>query len=181
MDRSHERLIIDSPSEAFAGKRFVEWWSCDDRFGVRISVKQIENVLGIFRSAYPQETGGILIGSYATSLDCAVIESMTKPPKDSHAGTIWFKRGYSDLKIKLKKLWTKRRYYLGEWHTHPNGTAFPSPTDRAQMEKIIASNHNDCQHPILIIFGGNPSEGWQVGVFVFVSGESFYELLIPNK
>ena len=74
----------------------------------------------------------------------------------------------------LRQLWRRpiaeRRYYLGEWHLHPAGAARPSATDDRQMRSFANASDHHCPEPVLVIVGGAPETGWNVGCWVYPRG-----------
>ncbi len=63
----------------------------------------------------------------------------------------------------LKQLWKLAcgtKYFIGEWHSHPNGHEGPSWVDDDAMYKIAKSKKCSCRRPILIILNGGPKI-WQ--------------------
>lgn len=138
--------------------------------GVRIGSETLTRILESCRRSYPKETGGIIVGYYTETLDCAVVTDASERPLDSGSGRTWFFRGTADLQRWLDVLWrrSKRRYYLGEWHYHPGGQPKPSPTDKRQMERIAASASYRCPEPVLLLVGASANDYSDVKIFVFV-------------
>ena len=134
------------------------------------------------QAAEGKETGGVLVGYYMPTLDCAVVTEVSGPPADSRASRTRFQRGVRGLKQWLTSLWNRsqRRYYLGEWHFHPYAAPCPSGDDCNQMCKIAASPEYHCPEPLLIIVGGNPGNDWSLSVHVF-SGMGDAYLLMPAR
>lgn len=130
------------------------FWSVDRRFGLRVSEQSVDGLRARCREVEDRETGGILVGYYTESLDCAVVTAVSRPPSDSSAGPTWFYRGTRGLAHWLDRLWKReRRYYLGEWHLHPRELPYPSGEDIAQMQTIALSARYNCPEPILLIVG----------------------------
>lgn len=154
----------------------VQFWTSCSSFGLRFKRSCLEEIVRSCKSSYPSETGGIVIGSYTVSLDCAIATSFTNAPPDSESGRTWFRRGIRGLKRLLDKRWKSGEFYLGEWHFHPNGEPDPSLTDRQQVERFSRSNDVNCSEPILLILGGNPSLTWKIRVFVFPRNRSYLEM-----
>lgn len=161
--------------------KYLEFWSKDNNFGLRISNSNLKKIINFCEKSFPTETGGILIGSYTKSLDCAVIETITGPPKDSKSSSNWFKRGVRGLKKLLETYWKNNHFYIGEWHFHPCGEPFPSKTDQNQLKVIGKSKDYDCSAPILIIIGGKSPHNWEIRTFVFPCDLDFHELIIFNN
>lgn len=128
----------------------------------------MQRILTLCRHGWPLETGGVLIGYYTEALDEAVVTDALGPPSDSRFRPCSFLRGVRGLATLLRRLWrrTPRRYYLGEWHLHPNASPSPSLRDRAQMQEIAAGDYN-CSDPILLIVGGERGDVWHTQLWVF--------------
>ncbi len=160
----------------------LEFWSESRTLGVRIGSDTLTRILESCHRSDPEETGGILVGYYTETLDCAVVTDTSERPPDSRSGRTWFLRGTIGLQRWLDGLWrrNKRRYYLGEWHYHPEGEPEPSPTDKRQMGKIAGSASYRCPESVLLLVGGSASDRSDVRVFVFVKGRDVpVELLMP--
>jgi len=157
--------------------RPLEFWSKDSHFGLRIEGEQIAAILRSCRQSAPKETGGILLGHYSKSLDCAVVTHISHAPSDSKSGRTWFVRGVRGLQRMVDRLWQRdHTYYLGEWHFHPYGAPRPSQTDADQMREIASSSQYHCPEPILLIIGGDPSSQWSPGAYVFPRSRLYVEM-----
>ena len=129
--------------------------SADGHFGLVIGNSQLERMHARCAASHPLETGGVLIGYYNTRHDTAIITGAAGPPPDSQCGRTRFYRGTQGVSDLLKRLWQKREYYLGEWHYHPGGAAFPSAADIRQMREIAKDDSTHCPEPILILIGAD--------------------------
>lgn len=146
--------------------------SGDESYGCQLTEAAIARIVQLCSKAWPNETGGILIGYYTVDHCCAVVTHVSAAPPDSRSGPTWFHRGVKGLYTQLLRLWWHRqRYYLGEWHFHPDSLPTPSTVDVQQMQVIAQSETYHCPEPLLIILGGRPSLDWQLGVFVFPQGK----------
>jgi integrative and conjugative element protein (TIGR02256 family) len=145
-----------------------EAWTKDVRYGVRIPSKIFNKMLDSCRKSNDIETGGILVGYYNRSHDCAIVIDCSGPPKDSKHGRNYFHRGIQGLQNWIDKLWNRgyRRYYLGEWHYHPFAKPEPSSIDFAQMKKNAEDKSYNCPEPIMVIVGGDSSDGYSLRTFV---------------
>jgi integrative and conjugative element protein (TIGR02256 family) len=161
-----------------SNNKHLEFWSKDDSFGLRMTNSSLKRLLRCCEKSYPYETGGILIGSYTKSLDCAVIEIITGPPKDSKHGKKWFKRGVQGLQKLLESCWESNRFYIGEWHFHPDEEPFPSGKDKNQLKQISKSKNYDCSTPILVIVGGRLPSDWIIRAYIFPYEIHYQELFI---
>jgi len=46
--------------------------------------------------------------------------------------------------------------YLGDWHSHPDGSFHPSETDVRVLRKIAGHAAARCQNPVMFILSGGP-------------------------
>lgn len=154
-----------------------EFWSKDRQFGMRCAEAVLHSMLHTCRQSSPNETGGILVGVYTATLDCALVTAASSAPSDSRMGGAWFHRGTSGLQSWLNSLWQRKpHFYIGEWHFHPFASPVPSQTDTEQMEKIANAPSYHCPEPLLIIVGGDPSTAWTIGAYVFPRYRNAIEL-----
>jgi integrative and conjugative element protein (TIGR02256 family) len=154
--------------------------SPDKRLGVQISESELAKAIKQCVRTDRKETGGILVGRYTTTHDCALVTSVSDAPRDSRAGGTWFSRGVAGLQRWLDGLWKSKSYYLGEWHYHPFAMATPSEDDLAEMKSIANTESYHCPEPILIIVGGDPKKDWHVRVFVYVAQNGLQELQVAK-
>ncbi len=103
---------------------------------------------------HPHETGGILIGHYDDNQKVATVTNIFGP-SDSKRELYTFERGTRGIKGALKRS-GKLNHYLGEWHSHPNNSAFPSIVDICQMHQFALRKLYGIEVPILLVAGGKP-------------------------
>jgi integrative and conjugative element protein (TIGR02256 family) len=156
----------------------LEFWSEDHRFGLKVAEREVSRIRKMCATASTQETGGILVGVYTKTHDCAVVTAVSGAPPDSKSGRNWFFRGVRGLQEWLVRLWhTSRHYYLGEWHYHPGGPPHPSPTDNEQMRRVANSILYQCPEPILLVVGSGLASERDMKAFVFPRGKGSVELI----
>ncbi|WP_260446304.1 MULTISPECIES: Mov34/MPN/PAD-1 family protein [unclassified Nostoc] len=156
----------------------LEFWSEDKRLGLKIHRREVSQLLKVCARAGVQETGGILVGFYTESHNCAVITAISDAPSDSHSGHNWFHRGTNGLQRWLNHLWNKdKQYYVGEWHFHPFSNPNPSQIDINEMQKIGDSYSYQCPEPLLLIIGGDPNIQWDIKVYIFPRNRPLVELI----
>ena len=129
----------------------------DRLLGVSIEPEAVEAMMAASRAAWPDETGGILIGRYTRWKDRAIVERATRAPRDSAASRFGFRRGVHGLTRLLTRAWRMDLHYLGEWHFHPNGPAMPSGDDIVQMREVGSDPTYECRLPIIVVIGGKPA------------------------
>jgi len=105
------------------------------------------------RRAYPDETGGILIGE-SVGNRVVVVSDATEAPPDSKSTHSTFQRGTEGLVERLAADWGSGLYYVGEWHAHPGALPNPSCTDRRSLKATSRDASLRCPSPILVIVGG---------------------------
>lgn len=82
-----------------------------------------------------RETGGILVGQL-TAQGPAIVLSALPPPSDSLSGPRRFVRGEKGIKDFFDQ--NPGLDYIGEWHSHLNGSRVPSEEDKLSMAAIAA-------------------------------------------
>ena len=153
-----------------------EFRSSDGSFGLVIGDAQMTKMRESCARAHPLETGGILIGRYNEDHDTALVSRVTESPSDSKSGPTTFRRGTRGLQGLLKALWSRREYYLGEWHCHPGASARPSSIDTRQMQAISGDEDAGCPEPVLVILGRDDA----VSAQVFPRGRPAVQLILVN-
>ena len=153
-----------------------EFRSADRSIGLVISSALLMKMKESCARAHPLETGGVLIGRYNEDHDTALVSRVVASPADSKSGPTTFRRGTQGLQGLLKNLWTRREYYLGEWHYHPGASPQPSATDTRQMQVIAGDDDTGCPEPVLIILGADDV----ITVYVFPRGRGAIQLTLEN-
>lgn len=122
------------------------------------------------RNHYPNEVGTSLVGSYSDNGFKASILDLAPLTSDSKGSSTSFCRGTSGLRkffAKLRETFSGKRYYVGEWHSHPNGAPIPSDMDDHNQLAIAKDKKTNCPECILVIIGGVLSNFDKKGVFVY--------------
>jgi integrative and conjugative element protein (TIGR02256 family) len=158
-----------------------EWWSADGRYGLALKASVFDELARCCGNSVGKETGGILVGHYSESHDCAFVTDLGPETSDSERGWTTFRRGVRGLQRWLNAQWSGRqRYYLGEWHYHPSASPIPSPADLNQMKSISEATSYHCPEPVLLIVGGDLCRGILASVHVFPRGHAPTEL-VPSS
>ncbi|MEN6552888.1 MAG: Mov34/MPN/PAD-1 family protein [Methanobacterium sp.] len=147
----------------------IRFKSFNHAFHVEIHENVLNDIKKECMKANAKETGGILIGSYSKEGDKATISNITGPPRDSKQHSCGFERGVNGLIKLLDSKWdsSSRKYYIGEWHFHPNSSPKPSTIDDKQMKQLSVDKLLKCPEPILLIVGGNQDEGWKLSLHLY--------------
>lgn len=95
-----------------------------------------EEISSILLSKGNNETGGCLLGCYDKDRKYIYVIYQINEPKDSKCSPCSFVRGCDGLADSIAEVQAKtgnQVCYLGEWHSHPGGSASPSATDKDQF------------------------------------------------
>ncbi len=111
-----------------------------------------EDMIKAAAAAYPNETGGILVGVVVGSDPAArrpwVLHAVEVPSRKSGPGHYRLPRGARPRVVMRLRKTDGRLGYLGDWHSHP-ADIDPSPTDSDSMASASASG--DCDRPLLFV------------------------------
>ncbi len=111
------------------------------------------------QQAFPNETGGVLLGYYDFNIKAVVVAIGLPPPQDSNAGPAFFERGIEELPEAVKEVSRRTAgmvHYIGEWHSHPPGhSASPSRDDLAQLVHLALGMSDDGLPAVQLIVGEN--------------------------
>ena len=105
----------------------------------------------------PNETGGVLVGSYDMQRKIVYVVDCLPSPPDSEEWPTLYIRGYRGLHSQIEKVQQitgNQLGYVGEWHSHPpNCGVKPSQDDLKVFEWL--SNHMkvDGLPPLMLIVG----------------------------
>jgi len=97
-----------------------------DTLRVSISAGVIGAIRAHRNEAAPNETGGILIGTFDLVRNILHVVAALPAPPDSRQAPTYFVRGAENLRPlvnDLGKATAGRLQYVGEWHSHPDGSA----------------------------------------------------------
>jgi len=112
----------------------------------------IDKLAKIGNKSHPNEVGGFLIGQYSEDFKSLKITDFIVPKKYTST-PISFIRNIEGLLGLFKRFFTKGLYYVGEWHTHPNGSSEYSSTDLRAMINCAECSTVSIENPVLLILG----------------------------
>lgn len=123
---------------------------------ISISDELLEKMYLSVKPHYPNEFGGLLIGYYNNDNKNLVISDIILP-NIFKSTPVFFERHTEDLHEKLEKFYTcdPSKFYVGEWHSHPNGGTQPSQRDIKAMIQIRENSKVAIEKPILGILSFN--------------------------
>jgi integrative and conjugative element protein (TIGR02256 family) len=111
----------------------------------------------------PLETGGLLLG-YERDSEIVVTEVIGPGPAAGHGATT-FIPDHEHQETELARLYEasgRRHTYLGDWHSHPGGSATLSRTDRRTLRRIARSPQARAPRPLMVVVHGGSSGEWQI-------------------
>jgi proteasome lid subunit RPN8/RPN11 len=118
----------------------------------------IEKMGAIAIKHFPNEFGGFLVGKYSSDFKSVEITNIILPKRYKSTPTL-FLRSTDGLEGVFEKLFTeKHQYYIGEWHTHPNGTSNYSTTDLNAMIETANCETVQIKNPLLLILSISKSD-----------------------
>ncbi len=103
----------------------------------------------------PNETGGVLVGSYDMQRKIVYVVDCLLSPPDSEEWPTHYIRGCQGLRSqveKIQEITENQLEYVGEWHSHPpNCSVKPSPDDRKVFKWISDHMIVDGLPPLMLI------------------------------
>lgn len=124
----------------------------------------IEDMIKYANQTFPSETGGCLMGYFSKNKKDIVVSSLVGPGPNSKNNKTSFIPDYGFQEREIKKLYAKLKRchtYLGDWHSHPNGSLSLSPTDKTALNNIARYPKARVPQPIMMLLADNP-DNWKV-------------------
>lgn len=128
----------------------MKYYLASDDLYIEIKASVFNQIKLQAEGEYPNENGGMLAGRYSADRHTVCIEKVVVPV-EKLTGRTTFMRNTKGLEKVWDQLAKEGLRYVGEWHSHPNGSTQYSSTDLAAMidiEKEVA-----IENPILLIVG----------------------------
>ena len=128
----------------------MRYYLASDDLYIEIQASVFNQIQLQAEGEYPNENGGMLAGRYSVDRHTVYIEKAVVPV-EKLTGRTTFKRNAKGL----EKVWTQLAQmglrYVGEWHSHPNGSTQYSNTDLTAMVDI--EKEVTIANPLLLIVG----------------------------
>ena len=128
----------------------MKYYLVNDDLYIEINASVFNQIKLQAEGEYPNENGGMLAGRYSADRHTVYIEKVVVPV-EKLTGRTTFMRKTNGLEKVWEQLSQEGLRYVGEWHSHPNGSTQYSGSDLAAMidiEKEVA-----IENPILMIVG----------------------------
>ena len=104
----------------------------------------------------PLETGGVLVG-YGGPRDGYLVTAVVGPGPDAVHERHRFVPDAAFHTREVARLYResgRTEVYLGDWHSHPDGEAYLSSTDRRTLRAVAQSEEARSPCPIMVVLGG---------------------------
>lgn len=113
------------------------------------------------------ETGGLMLGFFDEASRSVIVDVATGPAPDSLLSEGYFFHGVDgtqDYMDRVSKRTGKLTRFVGIWHCHPYGRAWPSRTDEAGIT-VLTSFTTGGRRALMVILGGSTHqwESWRDG------------------
>lgn len=106
------------------------------------------------------ESGGYILGYQHRETGNIVLESITTPQKDDFSNRIRFTIKDASHKKLLRLAHHKQSYYMGVWHTHPQGYPVPSSIDWHDWQQSVQSEKTGGDYVFYFIAGTEEFRIW---------------------
>ncbi|OWK32012.1 Mov34/MPN/PAD-1 family protein [Sphingomonas mucosissima] len=133
-----------------------------DMLRVSVSGSVIDAMRTYRQKAAPNETGGILIGTFDLVRNVLHVVAALPAPPDSRQAPTYFVRGAQDLRPLVDDLASAtagRLRYVGEWHSHPNGAAARPSSDDEGVFTYLRQQLDPAGAPYAMLICGR-EETW---------------------
>lgn len=129
---------------------------CGEYEGWRIITDEclLKSVYNYRKQKLPNETGGILLGSYDMYRKIVYIIDTIPSPPDSKEWPSAYIRGNKGLQSKvqnIKDITQNKLEYVGEWHSHPDGYGITPSSDDQKFMQWVKDNMKPDGHPGLML------------------------------
>lgn len=139
--------------------RFGDWELCFDAL-------LLETIRGLRQAKLPNETGGVLIGSFDHLRKIAYVVDTIPSPSDSQEWPTLYIRGSKGLKAEVAAARKRTRdmlHYVGEWHSHPNGCSCTPSGDDKKVFAWLTEWMSIDGAPGLMLIAGQREHAWFLG------------------
>lgn len=126
----------------------MKYYLASDDLYIEIQASVFNQIQLQAEGEYPSENGGMLAGRYSADKQTVYIEKVVVPI-EKLTGRTTFMRNTKGLEKVWKQLAKDGLQYVGEWHSHPNGSTQYSGTDLAAMVEI--EKEVTIANPLLLI------------------------------
>ena len=137
---------------------------------LEIDSKVVQDIRKQAVEAFPNETGGFLVGKYSVDNNTAIVSLVLTPVKIA-SGPTCFQRETDGMESVWDELYKEGLVYLGEWHSHPNGNSMYSATDKKALTNIARSETVVINNPIMMIVSLSKKKINRMNAYYYNNGE----------
>ena len=119
----------------------------------------IETLSRVRQSKLPNETGGVLLGSFDMERRIVyVVDALPSPPDSEEWPTLYIRgcEGLSEIIKELNEKVDGMIEYVGEWHSHPDGTGTVPSEDDKQVFAWLEDRRRSDGYPATMVIVGEP-------------------------
>lgn len=152
----------------------LKFYQDETNLTLTVESKVLKSIEQVSRKYYPNEFGGILMGTYLNSYSDLVISDIIIPDIYKSSPTK-FEPDHKDLNTKAKeyfKLFDDKVIYIGDWHSHPNGSNHFSQTDFNSIRDVAKSKAVNIKNPILLIAAYSDNY-FDPGFYVYINDKLY--------
>jgi len=106
------------------------------------------------------ESGGLLMGYVDDKTMCETISAITKPQFRDIRTRVFYGLRDNRHHEQLILASQQKNYFMGTWHTHPQGEPIPSNTDWDDWRNTLKGRSNTYTHVYFIIIGMSKIRIW---------------------
>jgi hypothetical protein len=154
VDSAGQVRRIDVPPKPFIVSDLAGWSVCTDN-------QLLHSINTLRQSRLPNETGGVLLGSYDMQRRIIYVVATLPSPPDSEEWPTSYKRGCVGLATAVADIAHRTLLnleYIGEWHSHPAGAGTNrSNTDDVAMAEIAGEMQKAGLPGLMLIVGDGGS------------------------
>ena len=121
-------------------------------------------MVGLARSAFPDETGGVLVGYDAGN--GLVVQAITGAGPNAIHEPHAFEPDHAYQEKEIARLYVRSdrcHTYLGDWHTHPKGSSRMSGKDKRTLRVISKHTPARMPSPVMAILSG--VDDWDIAAW----------------
>ena len=130
----------------------------------------VEQMAKIAIHHYQNEYGGFILGYYSDDFTRLHIKDFLLVDKYT-SSSVEFRRELNSKIHNFENIFQETElYYIGEWHSHPNASAWYSLTDLQAMNDIVSCNTVQLYNPVLLILSISNNKLLDFNFFIFDQG-----------
>jgi integrative and conjugative element protein (TIGR02256 family) len=137
-----------------------DWMMCTDQY-------LLDKIWQMRAEKLPNETGGVLIGSFDMQRKMVyIVDLLPSPPDSTEWPTVYIRgcKGLTQDVGEIERLTAGMLGYVGEWHSHPRYCGCsPSQDDRRAFRWLTRSMNTAGFPALMLIVGDDKQYCWYLG------------------